>query len=54
MQNLNKKNILIKPDLNLKQRLLNLFGGQKGRNLYFIDMPNVKTGEIVKNLRFRC
>ena len=30
MQNLNTKNIIINPDLNLKQRLLNLFDNQYG------------------------
>lgn len=54
MQNLNTKNIIINPDLNLKQRLLNLFDNQYGvvvqvydEIVHCIGMPNVKIGEIV-------
>ena len=54
MQNLNTKNIIINPDLNLKQRLLNLFDNQYGvvvqlynEIVHCIGMPNSKIGEIV-------
>ena len=48
----NKK--IIKPDLNLKKRLLNLFDNQYGtvvqvydEIVHCIGMPNVKIGEII-------
>ena len=55
MQNLIlNDNIMLKPDLNLKKRLLKLFDNQYGvvvqiydEIVHCINTPNVKIGEIV-------